>query len=396
MARSETLIPGAENSYLLKDLYSFNTKPNRNVMPYILLTQTFYSFSLYGFTANLVDFFQTFLNVGQNRAAVLSNWFQALWSFGPLIGGVLADGYLGHYKTIVAGGCILFGAFTMICICILQSWMQTHLLVIFVFIFIPLGAGFVNSCLSCFGADQYNPELHTKQRENFFRWAYFCGNVGAILAYTLPPYLQEHVGWFIGLLIPTLGAILIALPMILGASKFRYRVQQNRNPFIALSRVPLAYLYGNVRTSSGGPCPDDDVDAFHTLMAILPVIAVVSLFNVCYNQMSTTWYIQAKYLNRNIFTNSDFLVPVAFLQLFDPLFVMITIIIMSFIHSRREQREVISRNERSSNLLIKLSYGMGFVCVSLLSSAYLEHKRLQSISIFTDDISPINVFWQVI
>ncbi len=59
-------------------------------------------FSYYGFRTVLYIFFTNFLKIEENTATALYHAFTMLCYFTPILGAILADGYIGLYKTIIS------------------------------------------------------------------------------------------------------------------------------------------------------------------------------------------------------------------------------------------------------------------------------------------------------
>ena len=60
---------------------------------------------------------------------------------------------------------------------------------------IAFGSGGVKSSLLPFGAFQFDDEdpVEREKRGSFFKWFYFCNNVGALISSTLIVWVQENI-----------------------------------------------------------------------------------------------------------------------------------------------------------------------------------------------------------
>lgn len=104
-----------------------------------------------------------------------------------------------------------------------------------------LGAGGIRACVVAFGADQFDesdPKEKTKTW-NFFNWYYFCMGVSMLLAVTVVVYIQDNVGWGLGLGIPTLAMAISVVSFVAGYRMYR-RLEPSGSPFTRLAQVVVA------------------------------------------------------------------------------------------------------------------------------------------------------------
>lgn len=77
---------------------------------------------------------------------------------------------------------------------------------------IALGTGGVKSCVSPFGADQFDEtdSEESVKKASFFNWYYFSIMLGAIVSCTFVVWVQDNLGWGLGFGIP---ALFMGLPL---------------------------------------------------------------------------------------------------------------------------------------------------------------------------------------
>lgn len=68
----------------------------------IIINEFCERFSFYGFRTVLYIFFTSFLKIEENTATALYHAFTMLCYFTPILGAILADGYIGLYRTIIS------------------------------------------------------------------------------------------------------------------------------------------------------------------------------------------------------------------------------------------------------------------------------------------------------
>ena len=74
----------------------------------IILNEFCERFSYYGFRTVLFIFFTSFIKLPQNTATAIYHTFTTICYFTPVLGAILADGYIGLYKTIVSLSILYF------------------------------------------------------------------------------------------------------------------------------------------------------------------------------------------------------------------------------------------------------------------------------------------------
>ncbi|MBA0762144.1 hypothetical protein Gotri_024689 [Gossypium trilobum] len=161
-----------------------------------------------------------------------------------LLGGFIADTFLGRYLTIgifatvQATGVTVLTISTIIpslrppkctrdnaIICTPASGIQLTVLYLALYL-TALGTGGLKSSVSGFGSDQFDdsdPE-EKSQMTNFFNWFFFFINIGSLCSVTILVYIQDNLGreWGYGI---CACAIVIGLVVFLSGTK-RYRFKK--------------------------------------------------------------------------------------------------------------------------------------------------------------------------
>lgn len=104
-----------------------------------------------------------------------------------------------------------------------------------------IGAGGIRPCAVAFGADQFD-ESDPKQKTwiwKYFNWYYFSMGVSILLAVTVLVYVQDYVGWGLGLGIPTVFMFVSIVVFIIGYPLYR-NLDPVGSPFTRLIQVSVA------------------------------------------------------------------------------------------------------------------------------------------------------------
>jgi dipeptide/tripeptide permease len=74
----------------------------------IILNEFCERFSFYGLRTVLYIFLSKFLALDANTSLLIYHLFTVICYFTPILGAILADGYIGLYKTILSLSCLYF------------------------------------------------------------------------------------------------------------------------------------------------------------------------------------------------------------------------------------------------------------------------------------------------
>ncbi|XP_072541890.1 solute carrier family 15 member 1 [Salminus brasiliensis] len=151
--------------------------------------------------AVLVLYFRYFLRWDDDLATSIYHAFVALCYLTPILGAIVADSWLGKFKTIIYLSIVYaIGQIVMAVSAInditdadrdgTPDNMTVHVaLAMCGLILIALGTGGIKPCVSAFGGDQFD-DHQTRQRSTFFSVFYLCINAGSLLSTLITPILR--------------------------------------------------------------------------------------------------------------------------------------------------------------------------------------------------------------
>ncbi len=163
-------------------------------IPYIIGNEACERFSFYGMRNILTTFLVTHLLLNmpaefrEAEAKEIFHVFVMGVYFFPLLGGWLADRYLGKYRTILYLS-ILY-CFGHLCLALFENNIQGFYLGLGL---IALGSGGIKPCVSSFVGDQFDQNSKGKARV-VFEMFYWSINFGSFFASLLIPLILEHYG----------------------------------------------------------------------------------------------------------------------------------------------------------------------------------------------------------
>lgn len=166
----------------------------RNVAGYIIICEFCERIAYYGFAGSLILFFQNKLNMSNSEADVqYSAWAgtyvllfkNQLWKVTcvyhsgacyvtPLLGGLIADKYLGRYWTILIF-CLIY-VFGLALVVVFSSPRSINKEMFFIAMYIiALGTGGIKPNVSTMGAEQFDENCPEDlvEKESYFNWFYW-------------------------------------------------------------------------------------------------------------------------------------------------------------------------------------------------------------------------------
>lgn len=255
----------------------------------LFLTNMWEQFSYYGMRALLVYFMTKQLLFGQAQASFIYGAYTAAAYFTPILGGVLADRWLGKRRAIVIGASVMAaGHFMMAFDALFYAALAT----------IALGNGLFLPSLPSQVGDLYAPG--DKRRPLAFNVYYVGVNIGGFLAPLICGTVGELYGWHYGFGLAGIG-------MLLGLAI--YLAGQRHLP----PEAP--------RQRRGAEAPPQRGLGRETVLVLAGIGVAVTVFRAAYEQVGNTVALWADSgVDRAV---GDWLIPMTWFQSLNPLFVML-------------------------------------------------------------------------
>nr|CAB3477329.1 unnamed protein product [Digitaria exilis] len=213
--------------------------------------------STMGIAVNLVTYLTGTMHLPSAAAANVVTDFMGTSFLLCLLGGFLADSFLGRYLTIAIFALVQAIGTGLLAVstevrqlrpppcgvhgpCEQATGLQMGVLYVCLYL-IALGTGGLKSSVSGFGTDQFD-ERDARERAAmglFFNRFFFFISVGTLLAVTVLVYVQDHVGrsWAYGI---CAAAMLAAIAVFLsGTRRYRYK-RSSGSPIVHILQVLVA------------------------------------------------------------------------------------------------------------------------------------------------------------
>jgi POT family proton-dependent oligopeptide transporter len=173
----------------------------------LFFTEMWERFSYYGMRAFLILYMVHALGFDDKHAgAIYGTYTGSVW-LAAIFGGVIADRWLGHYRSVLVGGIIIaLGHFTLA--------------------FHPLSFFYAGLCLIVIGTGLLKPNVSTlvgslyeqqdERRDAGFSIFYMGINLGAFLGPIIAGYLAQQVDWHLGFACAGVGMTLGLVQYVIG------------------------------------------------------------------------------------------------------------------------------------------------------------------------------------
>uniref|UniRef100_A0A3B5BND3 Solute carrier family 15 member 1-like n=1 Tax=Stegastes partitus TaxID=144197 RepID=A0A3B5BND3_9TELE len=170
---------------------------------FIVVNEFCERFSYYGMRAVLVLYFKYFLLWDDDFATTIYHTFVALCYLTPILGAIIADSWLGKFKTIVYLSIVYALGQVVMAVSAIHDITDTNrdgtpdnmtlhvALSMLGLILIALGTGGIKPCVAAFGGDQFQDDQE-KQRSTFFSIFYLSINAGSLLSTLITPILRAQ------------------------------------------------------------------------------------------------------------------------------------------------------------------------------------------------------------
>ena len=317
----------------------------------LFFTEMWERFSYYGMRALLILFMVAPLAAGglgfstRHAAMIYGIYTSAVYGL-SIPGGWIADRFLGHYRAVLTGGCLIAAGHFSMAVPRIETFFLGLALIVF-------GTGLLKPNVSTLVGTLYAPE--DARRDSGFSLFYMGINIGAMTSPLICGWLGQRVNWHIGFACAGVGMLVGLTQYVLGRKHVR--------PSPASSRHPLP------RERAQEPLTRED---WRRVGAILVLFIFTILFWGAFEQAGSTLTLFAdRYTRTSIFGWSF---PSSWFQSEQPLFVIALAPVFAWMWIRLGRREPSSPTKFSFGLVF---VGLGFlVLVPAAFIAQSQHARV--------------------
>ena len=337
------------------DYYDFKRKSVlKGVAGYIIVAEFCERLAYFGFAGSLVLFFQTHMEMSNAEADIQYAAWSGACYVTPLLGGFIADAYLGRFATVLLFCFIYIVGLIFITIGALPGDAKDFIIFPAMYI-IALGTGGIKPNVCTLGADQFDDR---KEKESFFNWFYWSVNLASVVAYSLVAYIcqnglpglgGEKWGFFVGYSIPCLAMFIGVMIFMAGTSRYVIHPSngsvfststgilyeaywERRNSTIFTSSVTLKqFSYSDTSGLStldkacgdyGGSYTKNEVEGVKLVSRLVPFLISLIPFWGLYAQINTAFQNQGCQMNLDLGGSE---VPISALNIFEALSILVCV-----------------------------------------------------------------------
>ena len=259
-------------------------------------------FSFYGMRNVLVIYMVQFLLVSAADAKASYHYFVMANYLMPLVGGWLADRFLGRYRVI------LFLSFGYVIGHAVVAAVETRTGLLAGCALIAIGAGGIKPCVSAYVGDQFAAD-QKHLLAKVYGLFYWMVNLGSVTASLLIPWLLKAYGPAVAFGVP---GVLMALALVFFVAGRRQYVNvppTGPNPHSFVKVVVTALARRGERApgadwleSARAVHPAEAVDGARAVLRISAVFAMVAGFWALFDQKGAAFILQAKQMNLEVGT----------------------------------------------------------------------------------------------
>ena len=318
---------------------------------YIVGNEACERFSYYGMLSILTLYLKNVMGMGEKHATEIVHLFATAVYFLPLVGGWLADRFLGRYTTILALSlfyCLGHGALALF---------EGNLPGVYLGLaLIAIGAGGIKPCVSAFVGDQFHEDDEGRLRKVYglFYWSI---NLGAFFGFLLIPWLRDHAGYSWAFGVP--GLFMALATLIFWAGRRRYVIKSPARA-ARVASAPTA--------------------SWAAIRPILLIFLPIPIFWALFNQVHTTWVIQGAQMTP--FSILGFKIDAERIQATGALMVLIWVPVLTL-----GVYPFVERLGFRPTPLRRMGIGMGLAALAFAGSAMIQTQ--------IDGGRILNVAWQV-
>uniref|UniRef100_A0A665WN53 Solute carrier family 15 member 2 n=1 Tax=Echeneis naucrates TaxID=173247 RepID=A0A665WN53_ECHNA len=283
---------------------------------FIVVNEFCERFSFYGMKAVLTLYFLTYLHWDKDLSTAIYHAFSSLAYFTPILGALIADSWLGKFKTIIYLSIVYVIGHVVKSVGAIPTVgsSDVHIALSMVgLILIALGTGGIKPCVAAFGGDQFD-EHSISERQKFFSIFYMSINAGSLLSTVVTPILRGDVQCFGGdcyalaFGVPAALMVVALVVFIAGSSLYKKSPPQGNILLEVCNCIGFA-IKNRWRSSKRGPSRPHWLDwaeekyskrliqEIKMVLRVLVLYIPLPMFWALFDQQGSRWTLQATRMN---------------------------------------------------------------------------------------------------
>ncbi|RNA30350.1 solute carrier family 15 member 2-like [Brachionus plicatilis] len=399
-------VEGGKNSLQVAESNQTGPNAKKEKYPYvvflIIVNEFCERFSFYGMRTILFIYFTQFIRLDENTATAVYHAYSSLCYFTPILGAIIADGFIGLYSTIVSLSVVyLIGEIIVTLTSIAPLGAPNVYGPVIGLILIAFGTGGIKPCVSAFGGNQFKPS-QTRYLENFFSVFYLSINVGSTLATILTPIFRSDVKCFgndcypLAFGVPALFMLVAIFLFLLGTPFYvRSKVQKGKNIILQTVQIIFCGIRNKIRMkkfikkdhwldyAEESNFSKQIISDVKAVVRVFVVFVPLPIFWTLYDQQGSRWTEQAQQLSGRI--GRSFTIKPDQFQAINPILIVALVPIFdAFVYPFLAKFNLLKKQ------LQRILVGLLFASASFGVAAVLE-KQMQSASSAANPMSQIRI-----
>ncbi|NXF76954.1 S15A1 protein, partial [Sclerurus mexicanus] len=361
---------------------------------FIVINEFCERFSYYGMRAVLTLYFKYFLNWDDNFSTVIYHTFVALCYLTPILGAIIADSWLGKFKTILSLSIVYAIGQTVLSVGSISELsdhnkdgspdnISLHIALSMIgLILIALGTGGIKPCVSAFGGDQFEDDQE-EARSTFFSLFYLSINAGSLISTLVTPNIRAtqcgiHTKQECYPLAFGIPAILMAVSLIVfvSGSKMYKKVKPQGNIMLQVCKC-IGFAIKNRFRHRSKKFPKREhwldwasekydkrlINQIKMVLKVLFLYIPLPMFWALFDQQGSRWTLQATVMN------GDFGIQVQpdQMQIVNPILIVIMVPVVDYL-----VYPLIKKCKINFTPLRKMTVGMFLASMAFVAAALVQ------------------------
>ncbi|XP_029461071.1 solute carrier family 15 member 2 isoform X2 [Rhinatrema bivittatum] len=292
--------------------------------------------------AVLTLYFYYFLHWDETLSTTIYHAFSGLCYFMPVFGAIIADSYLGKFKTIIYLSIVYVIGHVVKSISAVPPLgdHNTHVILSILGLFlIAVGTGGIKPCVAAFGGDQFEEE-HAEERSKFFSIFYLAINLGSLISTFATPALRGDVKCFgsdcyaLAFGVPALLMVVALVVFISGSSMYKTYPSQGNIMLSVCKCIRFAVQNRWKHRSEEHPkrehwldwardeYPNQVINEVKMVTRVLFLYIPLPMFWALFDQQGSRWTLQATRMNPDF---GGFIVKPDQMQTLNPFLILVFI-----------------------------------------------------------------------
>uniref|UniRef100_A0A1B6MAZ4 Oligopeptide transporter 1 n=2 Tax=Graphocephala atropunctata TaxID=36148 RepID=A0A1B6MAZ4_9HEMI len=321
------------------------------------------------------------LKYSEDDATIVYHTFVMLCYFFPVIGAIIADCFLGKFRTILYLSILyVIGNITLSAASNFSLPINHTMFSLLGLFLIAVGTGGIKPCVSSFGGDQFVLPQQERQLASFFSVFYFSINAGSLISTYLTPEIRVMSCFGADSCYPVAFGVpaflMVTSLVIFVCGKPLYTMKNPQGNILlevskCIGKAVWGKLFGKEKKQhwldhAEEKCSTQLIRDTKILLELIYLFSPTILFWALYEQQGSRWTFQAVHMDGKI---GSFTIMPDQMQVINPVLIMVFIPIFELVIY-----PLLAKLKLIRTSLQKLFWGGIIAAVAFAISAYVEYK----------------------